>query len=79
MLQSLSPGVVKTEMSSEEILKRSPALKPEDIAAGVIYVLGTPPHVQVRPLFDVRLYNDFHNVVSCNSMQENFAQGVDSC
>jgi NADP-dependent 3-hydroxy acid dehydrogenase YdfG len=73
MLQSLSPGLVETEMATEEFLKMSPALKSEDIAAGVIYVLGTPPHVQVRALFDVRLYSDFHNVISCNSMEETFA------
>jgi NADP-dependent 3-hydroxy acid dehydrogenase YdfG len=60
-------------MPSEEVLKMKPAFKPEDIAAGVIYVLGTPPHVQVRALFDVRLYSEFHNVVSCNTMEETFA------
>jgi NADP-dependent 3-hydroxy acid dehydrogenase YdfG len=47
LFQSLSPGVVKTEMSPEEILKISPALKPEDIAPGVLYALSAPPHVQV--------------------------------
>jgi NADP-dependent 3-hydroxy acid dehydrogenase YdfG len=48
MLQSLSPGLVKTEMPSKEFLDAHPALNPEDIADGVLYVLGTPPHVQVR-------------------------------
>jgi len=56
MLQSLSPGIVETEMVPEEYLKMSPALKPEDIAAGVLYVLGAPPHIQVRALcrFSIR-------------------------
>jgi len=53
MLQSLSPGLVETEMAPEEFLKRSPLLNPEDIAAGVLYVLGAPPHVQVRAVCDV--------------------------
>jgi len=47
-LQSLSPGLVKTEMPPQEFLDISPYLNPEDIADGVLYVLGTPPHVQVR-------------------------------
>ena len=69
MLQSLSPGMVKTDIVPEEYLKMSPALKPEDIAAGVLYVLGAPPHVQVRAVCDVRLHSDFPSVVSCNSME----------
>ena len=59
MLQSLSPGMVETEMVPEEYLKINPALKAEDIAAGVLYILGAPPHVQVRNLYDDRLYSDF--------------------
>ncbi|EAT37326.1 AAEL010677-PA [Aedes aegypti] len=48
---SISPGVVKTEIvrglhSSEEF----PMLESEDIAQAVLYVLGTPPHVQVHEL-----------------------------
>ena len=35
-------------MVSEEIQKFCPLLKPEDIAASVLYVLGAPPNVQVR-------------------------------
>jgi hypothetical protein len=79
MLQSLSPGLVETEVVPEEYLKMSPSLKPEDIAAGVLYVLGAPPHVQVRAVCDVRLYSDFSNVVSCNSTQQNFAREDGSC
>jgi NADP-dependent 3-hydroxy acid dehydrogenase YdfG len=29
-------------------LEKYPHLKAEDIAEGVLYLLGTPPHVQVR-------------------------------
>jgi NADP+-dependent farnesol dehydrogenase len=47
-LQSLSPGLVKTEMVSDWFLGKLPYLNPEDIADAVLYVLGTPPHVQVR-------------------------------
>jgi len=79
MLQSLSPGLVETEMAPEEFLKKSPALKPEDIAAGVLYVLGAPQHVQVRAVCDVRLYRYFPGVVSCKSMERSFARKADIC
>jgi len=72
MLQSLSPGLVETEMIPEESLKKRPVLKPEDIAAGVLYVLGAPPHVQVRVECDVTFHSDFPRVVSCNSMEQSF-------
>jgi hypothetical protein len=78
MLQSLSPGLVETETTPKEFLKKSPALKPEDIAPGVLYVLGTPPHVQVRAVCDVWWYSDFHNVVSCNSMEQCFPREAES-
>jgi hypothetical protein len=78
MLQSLSPGLVETEMAPEEFLKNSPALKSEDIAPGVLYVLGAPPHVQVRAVCDVRLYSDIPKVVSCSSMKQSFAQEDES-
>jgi NADP-dependent 3-hydroxy acid dehydrogenase YdfG len=74
MLQSLSPGLVNTEAIPQEYLKNRPALKPEDIAAGVLYVLGAPSHVQVRAMCDVSLYSDFPQVVSCNSMDQIFAR-----
>ncbi|GFG29135.1 hypothetical protein Cfor_12660, partial [Coptotermes formosanus] len=48
---SLSPGLVKTEMPPKEFLENHPALNAEDIADGVLYVLGTPPHVQVGRTF----------------------------
>jgi NADP+-dependent farnesol dehydrogenase len=47
-LQSLSPGLVKTEMAQDWLLEALPYLNPEDIADAILYVLGTPPHVQVR-------------------------------
>jgi hypothetical protein len=50
-------------MVPEEYLKIYPHLNSEDIAAGVLYVLGAPPHVQVRAVCDVRWYSDFPNVV----------------
>jgi NADP-dependent 3-hydroxy acid dehydrogenase YdfG len=53
--QSISPGGVKTEIGEgsgfpEELMenfKDIPILEASDIADSVIYVLGTPPHVQV--------------------------------
>ena len=55
MLQSLSPGAVKTEFllasgrqyPDLEQLKQVPFLESKDIADAVVYILGTPPHVQV--------------------------------
>jgi NADP+-dependent farnesol dehydrogenase len=34
----------------EEMMKSIPFLEPKDIADAVIYLLGTPPHVQVCEL-----------------------------
>jgi NADP+-dependent farnesol dehydrogenase len=52
MVQSLSPGVVKTEFRiaarRPETLTPTPFLESKDIADAVLYILGTPPHVQVR-------------------------------
>ncbi|KAJ8932482.1 hypothetical protein NQ314_014627 [Rhamnusium bicolor] len=56
-ITSLSPGLVNTEILSEEfkqserfkkIIEGKQILDPVDIADGVIYVLSTPPHVQVN-------------------------------
>ncbi|XP_023714644.1 farnesol dehydrogenase-like [Cryptotermes secundus] len=47
---SLSPGLVRTEMPPEKFLDTCPSLNPEDIADGVLYVLGVPPHVQIHEL-----------------------------
>jgi NADP-dependent 3-hydroxy acid dehydrogenase YdfG len=52
--QSISPGLVRTEFQdgfpddgTKEAVSQMPALKPEDIAEAVLYILSTPPHVQV--------------------------------
>ncbi|KAL1404808.1 hypothetical protein pipiens_001028 [Culex pipiens pipiens] len=55
---SVSPGLVKTEMIDVcgtiayggEDITSLPMLQPDDIADGILYVLGTPPHVQVHEL-----------------------------
>ncbi|XP_055612043.1 farnesol dehydrogenase-like [Uranotaenia lowii] len=48
---SISPGVVKTEATKGlEELGNTPMLEAEDIADAVLYVLGTPPRVQVHEL-----------------------------
>ena len=79
LLQSISPGLVKTEMVPEEYLKISPYLQPEDIAAGVLYVLGAPPHVQVRAVCDVRFYSEIPRVVSCKCIEQIFDREAGSC
>jgi hypothetical protein len=47
MLQSISPGLVRTEMPPQHALDNCPSLNPEEVADGVLYALGVPPHVQV--------------------------------
>lgn len=50
---SISPGVVDTEiLTHKEAMKNAgvPFLNPEDISNAILYVLGTPPHVQVHEL-----------------------------
>jgi len=55
-ITSISPGAVRTEIMGPdtpelaEMLKDFPILQSEDISAAVLYVLGTPPHVQVHEL-----------------------------
>ncbi|KAJ8913708.1 hypothetical protein NQ315_007425 [Exocentrus adspersus] len=59
-VSSVSPGKVDTEifavngfLESEEVLKLlslAPGLKSEDVANAVVYVLGTPRHVQIAEL-----------------------------
>ncbi|KAJ4444221.1 hypothetical protein ANN_06012, partial [Periplaneta americana] len=55
---SISPGLVRTEImdvahlhtfTASDIFE-NPHLEPQDISDAVIYVLGTPPHVQVQYL-----------------------------
>lgn len=49
---SISPGMVRTDMLPESIRTENvvPLLEAEDIANAIIYVLGTPSHVQVHEL-----------------------------
>ncbi|XP_059612422.1 farnesol dehydrogenase-like [Phlebotomus argentipes] len=53
-VSSVSPGAVKTEMVSDEFFKERfgdiPFLQAEDVSQSVLYVLGTPPHVQIHEL-----------------------------
>ncbi|XP_034490228.1 farnesol dehydrogenase [Drosophila innubila] len=46
---SISPGITDTEILPPDF-KTLPLLQPEDISAGILYALGTPPHVQVHEL-----------------------------
>lgn len=52
VVQSISPGAVGTEFFFEEQMDtfkkvNVPLLKAKDISDAILYVLGTPPHVQV--------------------------------
>ncbi|XP_055612044.1 farnesol dehydrogenase-like [Uranotaenia lowii] len=47
---SISPGGVRTEIMTVEIPPEYPILEAEDISEAVLYVLGTPPRVQVHEL-----------------------------
>ncbi|KAH8414791.1 hypothetical protein KR215_004676 [Drosophila sulfurigaster] len=46
---SISPGVTNTEILPGGY-NALPMLQPEDISAGILYAIGTPPHVQVHQL-----------------------------
>ncbi|KAG5888308.1 hypothetical protein JTB14_022196 [Gonioctena quinquepunctata] len=59
-VSSVSPGLVGTEIMEvggfnkdaalKALIDTSPKLKSEDVADAVLFVLGTPPHVQVSEL-----------------------------
>lgn len=49
ILQSISPGLVDTELVPLDY-KGLPMLQAEDVANAIMYVLSTPPHVQVHEL-----------------------------
>ncbi|KAH8360050.1 hypothetical protein KR093_010406, partial [Drosophila rubida] len=51
--QSISPGVVNTEIfdeTSPEVVAGMPMLRAEDVADAVTYCIQTPPHVQIHEL-----------------------------
>ncbi|XP_068623572.1 farnesol dehydrogenase-like [Battus philenor] len=47
---SLSPGLVKTDMALQHGKIDAPALLPADIADTIVYILSTPPNVNIREL-----------------------------
>ncbi|CAD7079068.1 unnamed protein product [Hermetia illucens] len=47
---SISPGLVLTEIMPNMENFEEPLLNPEDVSNAVLYVLSTPPHVQVHEL-----------------------------
>uniref|UniRef100_A0A1L8E4Z9 Putative dehydrogenase n=1 Tax=Nyssomyia neivai TaxID=330878 RepID=A0A1L8E4Z9_9DIPT len=50
---SISTGIVDTELlpdNVEELIPELPMLQSEDVSKSVLYVLGTPPHVQIHEL-----------------------------
>lgn len=73
--KSVTPGVVETPIFQlagtqkylEDMKATGAVLNPLDIANGIIYVLSTPPHVQVTNcLLNLKITDFFHyNVVIC--------------
>lgn len=57
-VSSISPGPVDTELverdpnhtEARELWKKIPLLTSEDVANAVVYILATPPHVQIHEL-----------------------------
>ncbi|XP_046748682.1 farnesol dehydrogenase-like [Diprion similis] len=54
---SISPGFVATEIfkvggisETEKLFQDTPHLQPKDVADAIVYVLGTPEHVQISEL-----------------------------
>jgi NADP-dependent 3-hydroxy acid dehydrogenase YdfG len=45
---------VKTDLAPKVMLEVSPYLNPEDIAGSIVYVLGTPPHVQASTFVPIQ-------------------------
>lgn len=69
-LQSVSPGFVRTEIITangfeieEELLRKLPYLKSEDVADAVLYTLGTAPHILVS-LICIHSHDNFGQYVS---------------
>lgn len=59
LLQSISPGGVLTEIMPNMEARREanhPLLNSEDVSNAVLYVLGTPPHVQVKSPLRITRY-----------------------
>lgn len=52
IFQNVSPGYVKTDIISdfESNLTDAPALKPQDIADNIVYLIGLPMHVQISQI-----------------------------
>ncbi|XP_051173051.1 farnesol dehydrogenase-like [Leptopilina boulardi] len=49
-ITTIFPGLVKTEMPTDELLKKIPYVDAEDISDGIIYALSTPAHVQIKEM-----------------------------
>lgn len=47
---TIFPGLVKTEMPPEIAFKNMPYVDSKDLTDSIIYVLSTPPHVQIKEL-----------------------------
>lgn len=51
-ITNISPGIVQTDIFKTggfgDKLDQVPSLKPKDVSDMLIYIISTPPHVQVR-------------------------------
>lgn len=60
MLQSISPGLVDTDIVPKALVEQNAHLQVEDISATVLYVLSAPPHVQVLYSYDELILSFIH-------------------
>ncbi|GAB0092767.1 hypothetical protein DMENIID0001_078010 [Sergentomyia squamirostris] len=49
-VSSISPGFTRTEIVPSAFLEVIPLLEPSDVSQSILYILGTPPHVQIHDL-----------------------------
>lgn len=61
LLQSISPGMVATEILSKDriAMMGSAILAPEDISNAVLFALSTPPHVQIKEIIIKPINEEF--------------------
>lgn len=64
ILQSISPGAVKTDIFFKEQMdfmeaNNVPFLNSEDISQAILYAIGTPPHVQVNYSINIQQSSEY--------------------
>lgn len=49
-ISSISPGLIKTAMTADDFFDNFPILKPDDVAESLMYILSTPPSVNIQDI-----------------------------